>query len=105
MQRAVANVGLGHHQFAGLAQATQKLICHPWEQSRRGRHCKGFVCLQLCVASGGVQENRVRKCGAVLLCHVCANWQLLYVILKSITSLDQPACFLYFLKYLSANGV
>lgn len=105
MQRAVAVVGLGHHQFAGLARATQNLICHRWEQSRRGRHCKGFVCLQLCMAGGGAQENRVRKCGAALLCHVCANWQPLYVILKSIKSLDQPACFSYFLKYLSANGV
>lgn len=104
MQRAFAGVGLGHRQFAGLAQATKKLICHHWEQSRRGRHRKGFVCLGLCVASGGAQGNRVRKRDAVLLCHIRANWQLLYVILKSIQSLDQPACFLCFPKYLSASG-
>lgn len=59
MQRAFAGVGLGHIQFAGLAQATKKLICHHWEQSRRGRHCKGFVCLELRVASGGAQGEEM----------------------------------------------
>jgi len=61
MQRAFGGVGLGHHQFTGLAQATKKLICHHWERSRRGGHCKGFVGLQLCVASGGAWGSRVRK--------------------------------------------
>lgn len=55
MQRAFIGMGLEHHQFAGLAQATKQLICHRWEQSRRGRHCKGFVCLELCVAGSGAQ--------------------------------------------------
>lgn len=28
MQRAFIGMGLEHHQFAGLAQATKQLICH-----------------------------------------------------------------------------
>lgn len=105
MQRAFIGRGLEHHQFAGLAQATKQLICHHWEQSRRGRHCKGFVCLEIFVASRSAQWNRVRKCDAALLCHIPANWQLLYAVLKSIKSLGEPACFLCFLKFLPASRV
>lgn len=61
MQRAFVGVGSGHHQFAGLAQAAKNLICHHWEQSKRGRHGKGFVRPELCVARGGVWGNWVRK--------------------------------------------
>lgn len=100
MQRAFIGMGLEHHQFAALAQATKQLICHHWEQSRRSRDCKGFVCLELCVASSSAQSNRVRKCDAALLCHIRANWQLLYAVLKSIKSLGEPDCFLCSLKYL-----
>lgn len=57
--KAFSSVGLGHHQFACLAQATKKLVCCLWEQSRRGRHCKGFVCLELCVASSGAQGEEM----------------------------------------------
>lgn len=59
MQRAFSSVGLGHHQFACLAQATKKLVCHLWQQSRRGRHCKGSVCLELCVATSGAQGEEM----------------------------------------------
>lgn len=55
MQKSFIGMSLEHHQFAALAQATKQLICHHWEQSRRGRHCKGFVCLDLCVASSSAQ--------------------------------------------------
>lgn len=71
MQSAFAGVGSGHHRFAGLAQATEKLICHHWEQSKRGRHGKGFVCLHLCEASGNAQGNRVWKCRVITLSCLC----------------------------------